>query len=193
MLKKRTFFLLFFALPFFFGLAPSEEAHGSVLVDMLGKSLNFLILFGGLALLLAKPLRAYLGELSLGIEKTIRETGRAKKEAEARLAAIQLRLEGLGEEVLKIKKEGEEAGSVEKERILAIARREADRLKSFARQEIEADAQAAMRELREYAAQLAVSLAQARIQKRLTPELHSHLIDGSIEGLGRLDEKTGPR
>lgn len=189
MLRRKHVFLLFFlALALFLGSTPSEETHGSALVDFLGKSVNFLLLFGGLAFLLAKPLRRFLEELALSIQKTIQETERAKREAEERLGEMRRRLGGLEGEVQKIKRDGEEAGRREKERVLALARQEAERLRTFSRQEIEAHIQAALRELREYAAGLAVSLARGKIEKRLTSELHSRFIDKSIEGIGRIHE-----
>lgn len=188
--KKNLNIVLWLCLPLFLGLTSAEKTHGSALVDFLAKSVNFIILFGGLAFLLTKPLRKFLEELALSIEKTMRETERARREAQERFAAIKKRLQGLEGEIQTIRKEGEEAGQKEKERILTLARQEADRLKSFAQQGIDMHVQEAMGELREYAAELAISLARAKIEKRLTPELHSHLIDESIEGLGKLYEKS---
>ena len=188
--KKNLDIVLWLCLPLFLGLTSTEETHGSALVDFLAKSVNFIILFGGLAFLLTKPLRKFLEELALSIEKTMRETERARREAQERLAAIKKRLQGLEGEIQTIRKEGEEAGQKEKERILTLARQEADRLKSFAQQGIDMHVQEAIGELREYVAELAISLARAKIEKRLTPELHSHLIDESIEGLGKLYEKS---
>jgi F-type H+-transporting ATPase subunit b len=188
--QKKLGNLLWLCLPLFLGLTSSEETQGSALVDFLGKSLNFIILFGGLAFLLAKPLKKFLEELVLSIKKTLQETEGARRAAEEKLAAIKKRLRGLAEEVQKIRKDGEEAGQKEKERILALARQEADQVRSLAQQEIGLHVQEAKRGLREYAADLAISLARARIEKRLTPELHSRFIDESIAGLGNLYEKS---
>jgi F-type H+-transporting ATPase subunit b len=190
MTKKKLGMLLWLCLPVSMGLTSAEKSQGSALVDFLGKSLNFIILFGGLAFLLAKPLKKFLEELILSVKKTLQETEGARRAAEEKLAAIEKRLQGLAGEVQKIRQDGAEAGKKEKERILALARQEADRVRSLALQEIEMHVQEAKRELREYAADLAISLARARIEKRLTPELHSRLIDESIAGLGNLYEKS---
>ena len=194
MLKpKLNAALLLGFLPLLLGFSSEQESHVSPLTDLLGKTVNFVILFGGLGFLLAKPLRKFLAEIGLSVEKTIQETWRAKTDSERKLELFQERMESLEQEVRKIKGEGEEAGGREKERILALARQESEKVKSFAAQEIEALSQSAQAELREHAAEMAVSLARANIERRLTPELHSHFIDESIRRLEGLHEKPDSR
>lgn len=187
---KLTPTLLFLVLPLFLGFSSAEEGHVSPLTDLLGKTVNFVILFGGLAYLLAKPLKKLLSEMGLAVKNTIRETARAKTEAEARLAALLVRMQGLEQEARAIKNEGEKDGEKERERILALAGKESERIRTFAAQEIETLTRSARAELNAHAAELAVSLAQARIERRLTPELHSQLIDESISRLDSLYEKS---
>lgn len=188
--KKPTFMLLLVLLPFVLGFTTAEETHGSPLADILGKTVNFLILFGGLGFLLAKPIRKFLEEAALAVEKTIQKTERARREAEQRLEAIKERLAGLESEVRKIREDGREAGKKDTDRLVALARQEAERIKSLAELEIKVRAQAAQSELKEYAAGLAVSLAERNIKKSLTPELHARLIDDSIRQLDKLHEKA---
>jgi F-type H+-transporting ATPase subunit b len=191
--KKPVVLLLSISLPLWLGFYSGEESAASPLADFLGKTINFLILFGGLAFLLAKPLRKYLAEIGLSVEKTIQETETAKTDSEKKLGLLQERLRGLDQEAGKIKDGGKEAGEKEKERILALARQESDKIRSFAAQEIEALTQSALAELKEHAAELAVSLARASIERRLTPELHSRFVDESILKLGTLYEKPHSR
>lgn len=192
--KKRILLLLFVLLPLALGFSPGEETHhGSPLLDMLGKTVNFLILFGGLGFLLAKPIRKLLEEAGLAVARTIRETENAKKDAERKLAAVQEKMASLESEVRKIREVGREAGRQEKDRLLERARQEADRVRALADLEIQMHAQAAQTELREYAAELAVSLAGENIEKRMTPELHARLIDHSIRQLDNLHEKATSR
>ncbi len=188
--KKSAAVFLLALLPLFLGFSSSEENHASPFLDILGKTINFLLLFGGLGFLLAKPLRKFLADAGLAVAQTIRKTEKAKRNAERKLEALQARMEGLESEVEKIRQAGREAGGNEKDRLLAQARQEGDRVKSLAEMEIEAHAQAARAELREYAAGLAVALAETRINQRLTPEIHSRLIDRSIRKLDELYEKA---
>jgi F-type H+-transporting ATPase subunit b len=182
--------LLLILVPLFLGAASAEENHRSPLADYLGKTVNFILLFGGLGFLLAKPLRAFLEARASGLKAAMEEAEASRKEAEARLAAIRRRLDGLDQEVDQVKKGGELEGRREMERILEQARREAEKLTAFAGQEIRHQGQEAVRELRAYAAGLAVSLAGTRIEDRLTPEVHSRLIDESIGDIGKLHEKS---
>jgi F-type H+-transporting ATPase subunit b len=190
---KQTTALLLMLLPLWLGFTSAEESHASPLADLLGKTVNFVILFGGLGFLLAKPLRKFLAEIGLSVEKTIQETVRAKTDAEKKLASLKGRMITLEQEVRKIRSDGEEAGRWEKERILALARQESERIRGFAAQEIQALAQSAQAEVRERAAEMAVSLARANIERRLTPELHSRLIDESIRSLEALYEEPHSR
>jgi F-type H+-transporting ATPase subunit b len=159
-------------------------------MDYLGKTVNFVLLFGGLGFLLAKPLRAFLENRASGLKAAMEEAEIARKEAQARLAAIRRRLDGLEQEVDQVKKDGELDGRQDRERILEQARRETEKLTAFAGQEIRHQGREAARELRAYAAALAVSQARARIEERLTPELHSRLIDESIGDIGKLNENS---
>ncbi len=193
--KKASIFvlLLVLSLPLAAGAASTEEGHGSAFLDFLGKAANFLLLFGALAFFLAKPARAFLREIILSIEKTIIETERARKSAEESLEAAKKRLAELGDEIERIKKGGEAAGQAEKNRILTQARQEAERIRSFAGQEITRHSQLARRRLRKHAAELAVSLARSRIEKGMTDELHFRLIEKSIQGMEKLYEDSRSR
>jgi F-type H+-transporting ATPase subunit b len=189
--RKVHVILLVLFLPLFLCFFSAEEhARVSALTDFLGKTLNFILLFGGLAFVLAKPIRRYLEARTAAVREMINTAIASRKEAEEKLEAMQRRLQGLQEEVRKIKGQGEVEGEKTRKDILERARLEAEKLREFARQEIETRLQEARRELREYAAELAVSLAQAKIEKRLTPGLHSRLIEESIEQLGSLHEKS---
>jgi F-type H+-transporting ATPase subunit b len=190
---NRYIALVLVLLPLWLGFSSAEESHASPLAGLLGQTVNFVLLFGGLGFLLAKPLRNFLAEISLSVEKTIQETVKAKMDAEKKLASLQGRMNTLEQEVRKIKTDGEEAGRWEKEKILALARQESERVRSFAAQEIRALAQSAQTEVRERAAETAVSLARANIERRLTPELHSRLIDESIHSLEALYEEPHSR
>ncbi|MBP1767064.1 MAG: hypothetical protein H6P98_1179 [Candidatus Aminicenantes bacterium] len=190
---KRPAALVLLLLPFWLGFSTAEESHVSPLTDLLGKTVNFVILFGGLGFLLAKPLRRFLTEMGLAVAETIKDTEKAKKDAEGKLQSLQERMLTLEQEVREIKSDGEEAGRKEKERTLDLARQESERIKSFAAQEIQAHAHAAQAEVRERAAGAAVSLARTNIERRLTPELHSRLIDESIRSLENLYEEPHSR
>ena len=65
----------------------------------------------------------------------------------------------------------------EKQRIAAAARVERERLLDQTRRDIEMRRRMARRELTEYAAELAVSVAQERIRRTITPDDQLRLVD----------------
>lgn len=194
MLKsKPNAALLLVLLPVLLGFSSDQESHVSPLADLMGKTVNFIILFGGLGFLLAKPLRKFLAEIGLSVAETIRETKKAKADAENRLESLKERMQGLEQEALKIRDEAEKAGAREKKRLLALAGQESEKIKSHAAREIEVLAHSAQAEIRRHAAEMAVSLARSNIERRLTPEIHSRFIDESIRSLETLYEKPSSR
>ncbi|MCX6569551.1 MAG: ATP synthase F0 subunit B [Candidatus Aminicenantes bacterium] len=165
----------------------------SATMDFLGKLINFLILFGGLAIVLRKPLKAMLAKRTVDIGEAIRGAEGARAGAEIKAGESQAKMSGLEGEVRRLKTAAQEESRRETERIARAAAEEAERLKKFTRQELEEQVRRGVHELRTYAAARATDLARERIRRRLTPELQAVIIDKSIDRLSRLNEKTGPR
>ncbi len=190
MRSGKSCLILLALLPWLMFMTAEEESHGSDPMAFVGKVVNFVVLFGGLGVLLYKPLSRYLGVRGTEIDRTLRETRESRREAEARLQEVRSRLDELAEEINRIGDEAESLGTAEKTRVLAETEREADRLQQLARREIELVSQHVKRDLRRYAADLATRRAQERLRERMTPERHSRLIDQSIARLERLYEKS---
>lgn len=190
MLRKGYLVLIFLLVPLFISSAPAGEHHSSGFMDFLGKSINFIVLFGGLAFLLAKPLRNFLESRTSEIKKAMQEAEESRRKAEEKYKEIQSRLERLEEEAVQIVRRGEGEGMEEKARIAELARKEVERIRALTQQEIEILTKTGIRELTQMTADLAVRLAAEGIQKKLTPEIHSQLIDRSIERLARFHEKS---
>lgn len=187
-MRKYVFILLFLLILFL--PVRADEEHSSGTKDFLGKMLNFVILFGGLAYLLRKPLRDFLESRITKIKESLEETKASRRQAEQKLQEIKKRLSLLEDEIEEIKKEGEARGLEERDRIIEQAHREAEKIKRIAQEEIEMLTRAGMADLREYTAELATVLAQERIKQRMTPEIASRLIDESIEKIEGLYENT---
>ncbi len=167
----------------------TETGHGgSSWLDFAGKTVNFLILFGGLGYFLYRPLRRWLTDKTRNIARLIEETSRERREAEQRLTSVKERLLRIEQEIDDLKSKAEAEGLREKQRILSLAKEEAARIEKMTALEIEALRKAALRELKAYAASLATALAETRIKQKLTPELHRRLIRRSIERLAKLNE-----
>jgi F-type H+-transporting ATPase subunit b len=150
------------------------------------------VLFGGLTYLLYKPLRNYLRKRSDGIRRALDEARQARLNAERKLQEAQKKLAVLGDEVGRIIKAAETDSFQAKENIRVLADKETERIKAFAGQEIEMQLRAGRQELKEYTAELAAALAEARLKEKITAQGHSRLIDKSIEKLAELYEKPHP-
>jgi F-type H+-transporting ATPase subunit b len=164
------------------GAQPAEHAeaeHGSehAVRDMIAKLLNFGILVGTLVYFLKGPIAAYLAGRSAQIRQDLVTAAETRKAATAQLEAIHGKLAALPAELAALKTRGEEDVRAEKARIAQAAAAERDRLIGQTRREIEMRLRMARRELTEHAAALAVSVAQDRIARTITPEDQLRLVD----------------
>ncbi|MBA7655240.1 MAG: ATP synthase F0 subunit B [Candidatus Aminicenantes bacterium] len=191
--SRRKIFLVLLLLPFFISMVSADEEHSSNFRDFIGKAVNFIVLFGGLAYFLYKPIRNFLQKRSQEIEQGLKEAGDAQREAELKLREANARLATLEDEIEKLKKEAEIEGRKEREKVIQLAQQEAERIKYFAKQEIEMLMRAGIQDLKQYTAELASALAEERIKKKMSPEDQSFLIDKSIEKLDELYEKSYSR
>ena len=182
--KENKVLIILLLLPFFLFLSPDDEkSHASSLVGYLGKVLNFLVLFGGLGFLLRKPLLSFLERRGRDINTKIKEVKKERLETEKRHKDSLDRLQKLKGELEDIRRDAEESGQKRKESILQTAEKEAEKIKDFARQEIEMFTQTKVRELKAYTTELATELAKSNIKEKMTPERQSLLIDLSIDKL----------
>jgi F-type H+-transporting ATPase subunit b len=169
----------------------SHEAGGGS--GMVGKLINFAILFGGLFFLLRKPLTAMLAQRTAAVAASLDEARAARRDAEGRLAEARAKIQALEAELGRLGTEAETEGRREKERIREMAGQEAERLRTLARLEVEGLLKAGLRDLKAYTAELAASLAEARLKDRLTAEDQAALIDKSIAKLKSLHEESDSR
>lgn len=193
MSNRNVFWIVLFIIPFFLCMAPENTDHASNSGEFLGKVVNFAVLFGGLYLLLRKPIKNYLDERSKKTDLSIKEAAEAKEGSEKKLTGAMGRLKEISEEVRKIREEAESEGKKQKESIIESARLEAQRLKELTKQEIDSLYASGIKELRVYAAEITTKAAADRIMQRMTPELQSAIIDKSIERLDELHENTDYR
>ncbi|MGQ9800077.1 MAG: F0F1 ATP synthase subunit B family protein [Candidatus Saccharicenans sp.] len=171
--------------------ALAEESQGHFdLATFLGQVLNFVVLFGGLAFLLRKPLNDYLKGKAEQVAANLRQSEALKVESLQKLKQSQARLDNLEAEIGALREEAEKEASREKQMIRQEAEKEAQRLKRLAQEEIDALFRASLRELKAYAIDLSVALAEKRIREKLTPELHRKLIQQAIDRLRSLHESS---
>ncbi len=169
------------------------SAPPSATLDFLSKVANSLVLFGGLAFVLRKPVKAMLAKRTVDVGESLRQAQAARTEAEAGSEASKAKLAGLEGEIRALKAEAEAEARRQAGRISLAAAAEAERLKKLTRQELDEQVRRSVGDLKSYAAARAADIARERIRRRLTPETQSSLIDNSIDRLSKLHEKPGPR
>jgi F-type H+-transporting ATPase subunit b len=125
--------------------------------------INFAIVAAAIAWAWKKNVPAMFRARTAGIQKAIEEARRASDDANRRLADVENRLSRLDQEISEMRANSEKEAAAEEERIRAAAAEDAKRIVESAEQEIAASAKAARRELTEYAADLAISLAAKQI------------------------------
>ena len=122
-------------------------------------------------------LRRRREKLSLDLE-TARE---ATADAQSRLSAVEAKLAGLGEEIVKFRAQIEQDSLEDEKRIKAALGEESARIVAAAEQEISVAAAQVRRGLRDYAANLAID--QASRQLAMTPETDRALIAEFVAGV----------
>jgi F-type H+-transporting ATPase subunit b len=146
---------------------------------------NFAILVVGLGYLMAKTLPPLFKARTAEIQKGIAEAQKIKQEAEQRAAAVEAKTRALGADIERFRGESKIEMQQEAERIRQETAAQITRLEQKAGQEIEAAGKTARRELKSYAAKLALDLAEQRVRTRLDANTEQALVDGFIHDLER--------
>ena len=192
-MTAKRLLLVVLALPLLLGWTEDPAAPESGGSGMLGKIVNFVILFGALVFFLRKPVKAMLAKKTDDIRASLEEARAGREAAEAKLAESEARFAAIEDEVVRIKALAQSDANAEKDRLRALAESEAARIRVLAAQDVDAGLKAGIRDLKAYAAELAAGLAEERIKARLTGGLQGELIDRSIEQMGKLHEESGSR
>ena len=135
--------------------------------EELYKIINFVILVGGLAYLLRKPLVEFLAQRSAAIRKSLDEGRKTLEVSQARLKAVEEKLARLQEEIAAFRAAAAREMEVERKHLQEMAAAEAEKMLQATRAEMDTATKAAMLELRQYAGKQAVELAEQMIRERL--------------------------
>ncbi|HZU44887.1 MAG TPA: ATP synthase F0 subunit B [Terriglobales bacterium] len=124
---------------------------------------NFAVIAGGIAYLLKKHLPGAFRNRSSAIQRGMAEAQKASEEARRRLSEIENRLSRLDAEIAAMRENAEREAVSEEAKIRAAAEEDTRKIIESAEQEIAAAANVARRELKAYAANIAVELAQQQL------------------------------
>ncbi len=154
--------------------------------------LNFAIVAGMIFWLSKKNLPAMFKNRSVTIQKSIEEARQASADANRRLKDVETRLSKLDAEIAAMSAAGEKEAVAEEQRIKAAAEEDARRIVESAEHEIDAAIKTARRDLKNFAADLAVTLARKQI--KVDDATDHNLIEGFARQLsGNAPSSSGGR
>jgi F-type H+-transporting ATPase subunit b len=186
-MRKGALFASFW-LALAMGLAAATEG-GAAHVDwfsVLAKVFNSTVLFGGLFLLLRKPLIRMLSQKSSDIQADIEAREKNLAETEVRLLEVRESLARVAAEVETIKSGADTAGKNEMARLEAAGRLEAERIIAMSEEEIRQRVDAAVRAVRERIADLAIERFRDDFGKSLDAATQQKIIERNIDACGDL-------
>jgi F-type H+-transporting ATPase subunit b len=161
--------------------AEQQHSIGEMVMKMGWPVANFIIFIGVIYYFANKPLKEYLAGRSATIRKDLVEAAELKAAAAAQLTAIEQKLQALPGEITALRARGADEIKSEEQRIAAAATADRERLLEQTRREIDLQVRLAKKEILEHAADLSVQLATERIQKEMTAEDQSRLVDRYLE------------
>lgn len=147
-------------------------AHGGEttarLLDLLYRSINFLIFFVVLFLLLRKPLKQALADRSDAIKKELAELESKKEQAKKEYQILEKRIANIKEEREVILAEFKAEGEKEQKKIIDNAQKMASRIVDQAQLTIQQEIQKANLSLRQEMSEMAVLMAEDILRKNIT-------------------------
>lgn len=188
---RRLFLLLTLCL---FGLWGQEHAApagdhggghggGTKEVSIWWKWANFAILVAGLGYVISKNAPAYFASRNEEIRKGLDEGARLQREANERTAAMEARLKNLQGEISDMKAKAKSEIAAEGDRVQAETAAQVAKIQAHATSEIAAAAKNERAILKNFAADLALTMAEDKLRGRLTPQTDSGLIQSFLKGL----------
>lgn len=160
----------------------SEAAENS---DAMWKWANFGILAIALGYGMAKGLPPLFRSRTKEIQTGISEAQQVRMDAERRSAEMDARLNSLGADIEKFRTQSAAEMQQEGDRIGRETATQIRKIEQQAAAEIESVGKTARRQLKEYAGELALGLAEERLRARIDSAAESALVDDFVRNLER--------
>lgn len=158
------------------GEAEAAETHDGW-APTIAKAVNFAALAGLLAYFLKSPIASHLRTRSETIRKDLVDAAALRQTAEEQLAGVRARLAALPADLEALRRRGEEELADERIRMADATAREKQHVIERTRREIDLQFRVARRRLLAHTAELSMRLARTRIERAITPEDQTRLID----------------
>jgi F-type H+-transporting ATPase subunit b len=146
--------------------------------------LNLIIFVAAFVYILRRPVSEAMRARREGIRRDLMRAQEERNAALAKLEEVEARLAKLDAEVKSVREQSEREAAEERERIRKSTEEETRKLREQAQREIESAGKAARQELREFAAEQSVRLAEEMIRRDIKPEDDARLVSLRVEELG---------
>jgi F0F1-type ATP synthase membrane subunit b/b' len=151
--------------------------------ELIYKVINLSILVGTLAYFLRKPAAEFFAQRSRSIRTGLEEGRKALEASQAQLKVVEEKLKHLEEEIAEFKAAAAREMEAERQRLKLAAAEAAEKIIQSARAQTEAAARAAKLELKMYASDQAVKLAEEIIRQRLDDPGLKKLVADFVAGV----------
>lgn len=163
--------------------AEEHKSGGVPEVSIWWKWANFALLAGGLGYLIAKHAPGYFAGRNAEIRKGLEEGAALQREANARTAAMEARLKNLEFEITEMRTKAKADIAAEGDRIQAETVAAMAKVQAHAESEIAAAAKTERAQLKTYAADLALRLAEDKLRGQLNAHIDAGLMQSFLKGL----------
>lgn len=167
-----------------FALAGGETAWYNYPGWEVWKFFNLLLFIGALVFLLRRPIGASMATRRDSIRQELMRAQEERKAALLKLEEVEARLARLDAEVETVRAQARREATAERENIARATAEETRRLREQAQREIESAGKVARQDLRRYAAEQSVGLAEALIRRDIGSDDDARLMKEYIGDLG---------
>ncbi len=168
--------------------ADHSTAEGESDSETLWKWANFVILAAALGWLIAKTAPGFFQSRTEQIQRGITEATRLRQDAENRAAKMEIRMASLESEIDHIRSEARSEMAKEAVRLRKETEQALGRIQAHGTQEVSSLVKHAEKDLRVYAAQLAIQLAEQRIRGRMAENVQEALVDKFLRQMNQRAE-----
>lgn len=145
--------------------------------------LNFAIFVGALVYFAGPGLKALFDGKREKLLADLDEAKHLRQAAEAKFNEYTARLDALDSERRQLLDEYHSQGEAEKNRMIEDAKRQVEKLRVDAELVIQQELRKAVRAIEEQAVDMALEMAEKRVQEKLDPSTHNALVDGFVGDL----------
>ncbi len=157
------------------------------LTPAIAKAINLTVFIFIFYMLIRKPVRQMFAERLASVRETLERAVAEKDAASKKMADLDARIDRLGDELNGIKARTVEEAESERLRIEAETEREIARIRQTAQREIDTARQVAISDLRNFAVNQAVDLAEQLIRREIKTDDDARLIQRVGEEMTRVN------